>query len=138
MGIAVTGAVLLTLSVTAPDSRVLKVQETLAGWVQPFNREALPLAVKECNARIAKDNPTVKVQGKFSLAVRRRNETLTKLFNVPPDDKIALVAPVIFTAAIGGPVRGIMACKFEIKDKRLVYLRMDQVGRLGDRVPSAK
>lgn len=117
MFIAVTGATWLALTVAAPNNHILPVQVTVNGQVQPFHREALPLAVKECNARIAKDNPTVKVQGKFTLAVRRRNQTLVKMLNIPPDDVVALVVPVIFTAAIGGPVKGIMACKFDIKDK---------------------
>lgn len=124
---AVTGVAWLALAGAAPNNHVLRVQETLT-QVQPFNREALPLAVKECNARIAKDNPAIKVQGKFILAVRRRNQTLVKMLNIPPDDMIALVAPVIFTAAIGGPLKGILACKFNIKDKRLIYSSMDRIG----------
>lgn len=63
---------------------------------------------------------------------------MVKLLSVPPDDVIALMAPVIFTAAIGGPMEGFMTCRFDIKDKRLVYDRMD--GRAYRRVntPSSK
>lgn len=138
MLVAVTGAALFALTTAAPNTYVLKVQETIAGQVQPFSRDALPLAVRECNARLAKENPTIRLDGKFVVAVRRRNQTLVKMLNIPPDDVIALVAPVIFTAAIGGPRKGIMACKFDIKDRRLIYSRMDRIGMLGAYVPRQK
>ena len=115
----------LALTSAVPSNHVVKVQETLGGKVQPFARDQLPLAANECRARIAKENPTVKMTGKFILATRRRNETMVKLLSVPPDDVIALMAPVIFTAAIGGPMEGFMTCKFDIQNKRLVYDRMD-------------
>lgn len=137
MLLAITG-VWLALASAAPDNHVVKVQETLGGKVQPFGREQLNLAVNECRARMAKDNPTIKLTGKLILATRRRNETMVKLFSVPPDDVIALVAPALFTNAIGGPRKGIMACKFDIKDKRLVYNRMDRIGPLSAVVTGVK
>ncbi|MGL4439010.1 MAG: hypothetical protein ACRCUE_07035 [Bosea sp. (in: a-proteobacteria)] len=134
MLLAVAGA-WLALTSAVPSNHVVKVQETLGGKVQPFARDQLPLAANECRARIAKENPTVKMTGKFILATRRRNETMVKLLSVPPDDVIALMAPVIFTAAIGGPMEGFMTCKFDIQNKRLVYDRMD--GRAYRRVKAS-
>lgn len=133
MFLAIAG-VWLALASATPTNDVVKAQETLGGKVQPFGQEQLTLAANECRARIAKENPTVKVTGSFMLGTRRRNETIVKHLSVPPDDVLALLAPVIFTAAIGGPMEGFMTCKFDIKDKRLVYDRMD--GRAYRRVRS--
>lgn len=137
MLLAIAG-VLLSLAGDAPASDVVKVQETLGGKVQPFHRDQLRLAANECRSRMIKENPTVKLTSNFMLGTRRRNETMVKLFNVPPDDKIALVATALFTNAIGGPRKGMMTCKFDIKDKRLVYDRMDRIGPLSAVVTSGK
>jgi len=130
---AIAGA-RLALAGAAPTCHVAKIQETLGGKAQPFGREQLALAANECRTRMAKDNPTIKISGKLIPAIRKRNETMAKLFSVPPDNMFAFVVPVIFTAAIGGPMEGFMTCKFQIKDKRLVYDRMD--GRAYRRVRS--
>ena len=134
---AIAGA-WLVLAGAVPTSDVIKVQETLGGKVQPFHRDQLRLAANECRARIAKENPTIKITGEFTLATRRRNETVAKFFGVPPDGLVALLSPALFTNAIGGPRKGIMACKFDIKDKRLVYNRMDRIGMLSAVVTSKK
>lgn len=122
---AIAGAAWLSVAGALPNEHIVQVQERGSVKLQPFSQQALRLAMKECRARIAKDNPTIKVQGNFSLAVRYRNQTLVKMLNIPPDDLIAVTAPVIFTAAIGGPRKGTMGCKFNIKDEHLVYDRMD-------------
>lgn len=121
----------LSLAGAAPLNHVVAVQETLGGKVQPFHRDQLRLAANECRARMIKENPTVKLTGNFVLATRHRNAAMVKLFSVPPDDMIALLATALFTNAIGGPRKGLMSCKFDIKDKRLVYSRMDRIGGLG-------
>lgn len=131
-------SVWLSLASAAPNNHVVKVQETLGGKVQPFNRDQLRVAANECRARMAKENPTIKITGEFTLATRRRNETVAKFFGVPPDDMVALLSPALFTNAIGGPRKGIIACKFDIKDKRLVYNRMDRIGMLSAVVTSKK
>ncbi|WIG50960.1 MAG: hypothetical protein OJF48_001877 [Afipia sp.] len=134
---AIAGA-WLALAGAAPTNDIVKVQETLGGKVQPFHRDQLRLAADECRSRMAKENPTVKLTSNFMLGTRTRNETVVKFFNVPPDDMVALVATALFTNAIGGPRKGIMTCKFDIKDKRLVYNRMDRVGMLSSVVTSGK
>lgn len=137
MLIALAG-VWLSLAGGSPANHVVTAQETLGGKVQPFHKDQLRLAVNECRARIAKDNPTVKITGNPMLATRRRNQTVVKLLSVPPDDVVAFVAPVIFTAAIGGPMDGFMTCKFDIKDKRLVYNRMDGMTYRRTRSPNTQ